>query len=377
MIYDVFISYSRKDTATADRICEALDRAGITYFIDRQGIAGGMEFPTVLAKAIRESELFLFLASENSYVSKFTINEITYAFNKKERNRIYPYIIDNSKLPDVMEFVFAGINWRTKREHPIESVLVPDLLRLLGRGERQTVNYSSQQTSKDLEFTVNGVSFKMIHVEGGTFQMGATPEQGSDTYDREKPVHSVTLSSYHIGETPVTQALWKAVMGDNPSWYKGDNLPVGNVSWEDCQEFIQKMNRLTGKIFRLTTEAEWEYAARGGKHLSPYKYAGSNSIDDVAWYNHNSGYETHSVKTKKPNALGIYDMSGNVYEWCQDWYGAYSGSAQTDPKGPASSLHRVVRGGSWGFMANACRVSSRLGFSPDHSGGDSGFRLAL
>lgn len=281
------------------------------------------------------------------------------------------------ELPDDLEFVFAGINWRTTREHPIESVLVPDLLRLLGREVQPTVNNDMQQTSQDREFTVNGVTFKMIYVEGGTFQMGATPEQGSEAFSYEKPVHSVTLSCYHIGETPVTQALWEAVMGSNPSKFKGDNLPVETVSWNDCQEFIQKLNQLTGKKFRLPTEAEWEYAARGGKHHSPYKYAGSNSIYEVAWYDDNSGFGTYPVKTKKPNALGIYDMSGNVWEWCQDWYGAYSGSAQTDPKGPASGSYRVPRGGSWCSSAGYCRVSTRNSSHPDDRNSIYGFRLSL
>ena len=276
-----------------------------------------------------------------------------------------------------LEFVFAGINWRTTREHPIESVLVPDLLRLLGREVQPTVNNDMQQTSQDCEFTVNGVTFKMIYVEGGTFQMGATPEQGSEAFSYEKPVHSVTLSSYHIGETPVTQALWTAVMGNNPSELKGDNLPVETVTWDDCQKFIQKLNQLTDKKFRLPTEVEWEYAARGGKHHSPYKYAGSNSLDEVAWYVGNSGGATHSVKTKKPNALGIYDMSGNVWEWCEDWYGAYSYSAQTDPKGPASGSYRVPRGGSWFIIAGSCRVSYRINRTPGYRYNNVGFRLAL
>lgn len=242
---------------------------------------------------------------------------------------------------------------------------------------RRKVDEERRFATSDCEFTVNGVSFKMINVEGGTFQMGATPEQGNFGWDAEKPVHSVTLSSYRIGDTPVTQALWKAVMGNNPSLFKGDNLPVEKVSWDDCQEFIQKLNRLTGKTFRLLTEAEWEYAARGGKHHSPYKYAGSNNINEVAWYDDNSGRETHPVKTKKPNALGIYDMSGNVREWCQDCFEHYSGSAQTDPKGPTSGSHRVLRGGSWNSGNSLCQVASR---SLDTNGNriiNSGFRLAL
>ena len=145
----------------------------------------------------------------------------------------------------------------------------------------------------------------------------------SEAYGDESPVHSVTLSSYYMGETEVTQALWKAVMGNNPSRFKGDNLPVENVSWNDCQEFIRKLKQKTGKNFRLPTEAEWEYAARGGKKSNGYKYSGSNNIGSVAWYDDNSSNQIHAVKGKRLNELGLYDMSGNVWEWCSDWYGQY------------------------------------------------------
>ncbi len=226
-------------------------------------------------------------------------------------------------------------------------------------------------------FTVKGVEFTMIAVEGGTFTMGATPEQGSDAEDWEKPTHQVTLSSYYIGETEVTQALWKAVMGESPSFYKGDNLPVEQVSWYDCQEFIKKLNVLTGRNFRLPTEAEWEYAARGGNKSSGYKYSGSNNITDVAWYINNSGSKTYPVKTKQANELGIYDMSGNVWEWCQDWYGKYISAAQTNPKGPTTGSSRVNRGGSWGSFARICRSSIRFNNYPDDRNYCLGFRLAL
>ena len=173
-------------------------------------------------------------------------------------------------------------------------------------------------------FYANGVSFEMVEVRGGTFRMGATSEQGSDACDWEKPVHSVTLSGYNIGKTEVTQELWQAVMGSNPSRFKGDNMPVECVSWDDCQEFIRKLNSLTSQNFRLPTEAEWEFACRGGNNSRGYKYSGSNYIDNVAWYDGNSGDKTHPVATKSPNELGIYDMSGNVWEWCNDWGGGYS-----------------------------------------------------
>ena len=224
---------------------------------------------------------------------------------------------------------------------------------------------------------MKGVEFTMIAVEGGTFTMGATPEQGSDAGSDEKPAHKVTLSDYHIGETEVTQALWQAVMGKKPSKYKGYNLPVEVVSWNDCQNFVKKLNSLTGRNFRLPTEAEWEYAAQGGNKSRGYKYSGSNNVDNVAWYRNNSGLKTHPVKTKQANELGIYDMSGNVYEWCQDWKGEYSSNAQANPKGPNWGPYPVIRGGCWDEIAWRCRSSFRSGDGPDNSHGDLGFRLVL
>ena len=209
--------------------------------------------------------------------------------------------------------------------------------------------------------------------------MGATSEQGSDADSDESPVHDVTLSSYYIGETEVTQELWEAVMGSNPSYFSGSQKPVENVSWNDCQEFITKLNELTGENFRLPTEAEWEYAARGGNKSKGYKYSGSNTIGNVAWYDDNSSSTTHDVKTKQANELGIYDMSGNVWEWCQDWYSStyYSSSPSNNPTGPTSGSDRVLRGGSWYDYSGSCRVSNRGSSIPGGVGGDCGFRLIL
>ena len=223
--------------------------------------------------------------------------------------------------------------------------------------------------------SVNGVTFNMIKVDGGTFIMGATKEQ-ENPWDRELPTHQVTLSTYYIGETEVTQALWKAVMGNNPSKYKGDNLPVETVSWDDCQKFVDKLNSLTGKRFRLPTEAEWEYAARGGNKSRHTQYCGSSNIDEVAWYERNSS-KTHPVKSKKANELGIYDMSGNVWEWCNDWYGGYQSYSQTNPTGPSKGEYRVLRGGSWGNFDWCVRVSFRYFNSPGTRNDNYGLRLAL
>ena len=212
---------------------------------------------------------------------------------------------------------------------------------------------------------LNGISTNMIFVQGGIFTMGCTSEQGSDCEDDEKPSHSVTLSNFYIGKYEVTQKQWKAVMGNNPSKFTGcDDCPVENVSWNDVQEFITKLNQLTGKVYRLPTEAEWEYAARGGNISKGYKFSGSNNIDYVAWYYVNSSSKTHSVGQKQPNELGIYDMSGNVWEWCSDWYKGYPNSTEVFNY---TNQARVVRGGCWFSRdcRSSCRSSSftgRIGF---------------
>ena len=235
---------------------------------------------------------------------------------------------------------------------------------------RQTASYSNHV------LRVGNVAYNMKRVEGGTFTMGATAEMSEPDSD-EKPTHQVTLSSYAIGETEVTQALWQAVMGNNPSYFKGDILPVESVSWDDCQTFINKLNKLTGQRFRLPTEAEWEFAARGGNRSNHTQYSGSSRLDDVAWYGDNSGDKTHPVKTKRANELGIYDMAGNVREWCQDWKGSYSSSSQSNPTGPGSGSGRVNRGGGWGIIARYCRSSYRGCNSTGSRYYNLGLRLAL
>ena len=262
-----------------------------------------------------------------------------------------------------------------KHESPVEEVnrLKPESSKCSHtRGVHHSV-----LSGEVLEFEVGTCSFKMIPVEAGTFTMGATPEM-TDPYDDEMPTHQVTITNnYYIGQTEVTQALWKAVMGSNPSYFRGDNRPVESVSWNDCQKFITKLNSLTGQKFRLPTEAEWEYAARGGKKSKGCQYSGSNNLDEVAWYTDNSSRQTHDVATKQPNELGVYDMSGNVWEWCQDWYGSYRSTSQTNPTGAKSGSDRVYRGGSWNSDARIYRSSSRGNISPGNADYGLGLRLVL
>ena len=212
---------------------------------------------------------------------------------------------------------------------------------------------------------LNGVSLELIAVPGGTFQMGS--EVGETD---EKPVHQVTVSAFAMGKYEVTQAQWQAVMGNNPSRFKGDDLPVEQVSWEEAQAFCRELSRMTGKSYRLPTEAEWEYACRAGTK-GPY----AGPLDEMAWYVDNSGRKTHPVGQKRPNAFGLYDMQGNVWEWCQDWYGAYKQSPTTNPQGASSGADRVIRGGSWYFTAAYCQSAIRFINAPDIRIYDLGFRL--
>ncbi|MEZ4967803.1 MAG: SUMF1/EgtB/PvdO family nonheme iron enzyme [Saprospiraceae bacterium] len=239
------------------------------------------------------------------------------------------------------------------------------------------------QTTHILPILISGtnLSVGMAHVEGGEFYMG---DEYGDLWDWCRPAHRVKVSDFYLSEHLVTQEAWAAVMGNNPSFYKGKQKPVEQVSWEDVQIFIKKLNEITGKYFRLPSEAEWEYAARGGPHKSPYRYAGSDKLKEVGWFASNSHGETKPVGLKAPNELGLYDMSGNVWEWCEDWYGGsdyYQECQRTglteDPAGPKSGSGRVHRGGGYFSDAWYCRVADRGNPAPSHRHPHIGFRLAL
>ena len=250
-----------------------------------------------------------------------------------------------------------------------------------GDGDDNNGDDDNGDAEEILDITVNGVTFNMILVKSGTFYMGAqkddpnAPNYDEEAWSREAPVHQVTLSDYYIAEAEVTQELWMAVMGSNPSHFEGAQRPVEQTTWYDCQSFINKLNQMTGMNFRFPTEAEWEFAARGGNDSNGYKYSGSDIIDDVAWYSAD-GKKTGDVMTKKPNELGIYDMSGNVMEWCSDAYGDYTSEHQTDPTGP-NGVDRVVRGGCCLSNATYCRVALRNFLHPGGASYGIGMRLAL
>ncbi|MBR7055223.1 MAG: formylglycine-generating enzyme family protein [Prevotella sp.] len=294
-------------------------------------------------------------------------------------------------IPLDINFRDHGIDGIESRRTYVLTILLPQT------DDAKSANDSEmdEASNSDKEvFTIKGVSFTMVRVEGGTFTMGATSEQGNDVYDDEKPAHEVTLSTFSIGETEVTQALWEAVMGA-PFPSLSPQKPIDLVSWGKCHEFIVNLNMITGMNFRLPTEAEWEYAARGGRMSKHYKYSGSNICGEVAWMWENSGDKplsgkwdpekvnnnhccVHSVKGKAPNELGLYDMSGNVWEWCEDWYGSdyYMSSPASNPKGPATGSKRVIRGGCWCDDPQDCRVSVRSSDTPGELSLFIGFRLA-
>lgn len=388
MKYDIFISCKSQDYEKAMPVYKWLVDKGYNPFFSPVSLkiaeiqGEPVVFGDEIDDALEEANNMIVFTSNADYVKTGYVKDEWRTFVEEQRagrkSGSLITILDGINIGDL------PIRLRTVQSFT-PSNYQEGIQRFLGNPPNPQTKYQDvsqpqpqpEPQKEKIPFTVDGVEFKMVFVEGGTFTMGATSEQGDDAYEYEYPTHSVTLSDYYIGETEVTQALWQAVMGRNPSVFKGDNLPVEKVSYEDVKTFITKLNEKTGKTFRLPTEAEWEYAARGGKKSRGYKYSGSNNIDNVAWYHENSNWKTHPVKTKQPNELGIYDMSGNVFEWCSDWYGDYTSKAQTDPQGPSSGSYRVYRGGSLLSDARDCRISTRGFDDPSFKLFKLGFRLAL
>ena len=432
MKYDVFISYSRKDTKIVDEFVGRLESEGFRVWIDRDGVESGDAFKRVIVNAIKESALFMFFSSESSNSSPWTTKEVSIAVHYEKP--IVPIKLDKTIYNEDLEFDLVNLDYIDYSDlamhQPLMEKLVRTLKSKLPRREEQEVtnvetktqpianesqivndsvtpaHTSSKETGKkgkkgfwivlgilavgalaafllsvlgsreeqleattmtfdDLTITANGISFTMKPIEGESFVMGGT---------EDNPAHEETINSFYMGETEVTQALWMAVMGGPPShnggWTVesglGDNYPAYEISWKEIQDFLRKLNGLTNRNFRLPTDAEWEFAARGGKKANGYMFAGSPRVEEVAWYNKNSGNLTHEVKQLKPNELGLYDMSGNVWEWCNDLY-----------EDDAKEEMYVLRGGGWNRNADRCQVTFRGQGGPYFRGNSHGFRLAM
>lgn len=464
--YDIFISYSRKDSEQVHEIANVLSGDGYRVWIDKDGIESGDAFKSVIVKAIKKSKVFLFFSSLTANESPWTVKEVNMAVYLKKI--VIPVKLDDADYNDSILFDLVGLDYVSYNIDPIQGLkdlrrslkkhlgdagvdvkkikeeiatfetdgqkLYADQRRVLDEiyarkkligettqkcpvcGALNEINalfcptcgwtYVPFQSKKMDERRLNTAKklwnsrgkaviadeetptqsmpqaimeliHDMVRVEGGTFEMGGTREQGEDAFEDEKPTHKVTLSTFSIGRYPITQDQWEAVMGNNPSHFKGEKLPVESVSWFDCQEFVKKLNEMTGRHFRLPTEAEWEYAARGGKKGKRYKYSGGNILMQVGWFNENSGGTSHDVGQKSPNELGLYDMSGNIWEWVQDWKGDFTSEEQINPTGPETGLERVCRGGGWNREIDRARVSYRGDDQPDLRYCSLGLRIAL
>lgn len=327
-----------------------------------------------VGKELQKKEGTIFIPSEDimDEIVMSLSNKVSHAFQEKKGDLSFVVfsnpIIQNSSnivkevcVEDFSSSIMKRIEWENMlKEVSKEQISISN--------QDDTPEEQNLLEENDLIIKVKDVSFKMIFVKGGTFTMGATYEQGSSAESRERPNHIVTLSNFFIGETVVTQALWTAIMGDNPSEYKGLNYPVQSITWYRSQEFINKLNSLSGYNFRLPTEAEWEFAARGGIKSRHFKYAGSNDINKVGWSNRKYREGPHPVGEKSPNELGLFDMSGNVHEWCNDWYGKYESSSQINPKGPTFGNKKVARGGWWNVSDSVSRVTCRRRWDPSSHG---------
>lgn len=367
--YDVFISYSRKDKEIAETVFDTLQKAGINAFIDK-GIVGGKDFLSEIANKIDASKLFLFLASKNLYEAHYAPDEVAYAKSHKPRETIYCYFIDDSVLPKMFDFAFAAINQRKMSDTPLNSAFVEEIRELLGK-ELPSHLKPSLISGEVFPVGIKDLSFDMVRVEGGQMMIGATTEQESDAESNEFPPHLVSLPTFYIGKVLVTQDLWEDVMGYNKShFHKGDpRFPAESLSFDEATEFACRLSKMTNIQFSLPTEEEWEYAARGGQKSQGFRYAGSDNLDEVAWYRKNSGRHTHPVGEKKPNELGLYDMCGNVWEWTQTPAHSYATNIEI------GGNMIIRRGGSWCHEAKNCRVSHR--HVSDHTKKTSGLGLRV
>lgn len=404
MKYNVFISYSRDDLRQVEPLVKDIERrANVKCWIDWNGIESGAQFEDVIIKAINSVDVVLFFVSESSINSEYAKMEVNYAFNTKKK--VVPIVLDGGQLRGWFLFKFGAIDYIDVSESRQYDKLIQNLQTWCGTTVQNEIPESKPQPeSRDVfnwkrwgiaamallalclgsmllfkhcfssheskyeivECSVGDVVFNMVKVPAGTFVMGG--------YDGDAAFHQVTISNdFLIGETEVTQDLWNAVMNENPSVTVGTKIPVNNVSWNDCIQFVRKLNDLTGEKYRMPTEAEWEYVAKFGD--KEYAYSGSDLPDQVAWYIENSGSHAHEPKLKSSNELGVYDMSGNLWEWCSDHYDVYNVNDSLNPKGPRQGTKRVRRGGSYNDNPRCCLVTFRSRNSEDVRKQNQGLRL--
>lgn len=393
----IFISYKREDKQRVFELKDYIEKeTKIPCWIDIDGIESDAQFANVIINAINQSEVFLFMYSHShtlitNYENDWSIREINFA--QRKGKRIVFINIDGTPLTDWFSLIFGTKQQVDGQSTKEMSKLVKDINQWLINDNRIiSPQYNifnldnSTRTPQKIEkkqFRLFGLSFNMIRIQRGSFFMGTvvpyTNQEVTIDFKEDIPgSHPVILTKdYYIGEVPVTQRFWSLVMNDNPSRFINDDNPVDSVSWNSCQDFIERLNFMMGVKFRLPSESEWEFAARGGIMSHNYRYSGSNKLEDVAWYKDNSHFTTHPVKEKRANELGLFDMSGNVWEWCIDYYSDFVRDVQYDPIGPPNGIHHVYKGGCW-CEDEDCRVTMRRAGLPDFSSyGGLGFRLAM
>lgn len=380
---EVFISYSTKDKEITEIVCSYLEQHHISCWVSYRDIVIGEPYAREIIRGIRETSIVVVLFSQHSNCSENVLNEIDQAV-RLERT-IIPFRIEKTEMSDEFKYYLSRRQWIDAHNNYKDELsnLLSCCKNALGKDELMNNDYMLRpQWAPYLSVKQKTMLQKLINdltqIEGGYFSMGASQEQLKEAYEWEKPVHKVVLSDFYMTKHLVTQEIWAAIMPFNPSINNTvPNLPVENVTWYECLEFIKTINEMTGLSFSLPTEAQWEFAARGGCKNKGLKFSGDNSIDKVAWYDKNSGKETHPVGEKESNELGLYDMSGNVWEWCSDWYDAYDIQVVTDPVGAVSGTRKVLRGGSANAVLGCCRVSYRIGRNIKYKDGFLGFRLTL
>lgn len=371
--YNVFISYSHLDGEIAKGICNALSDAGISCFFDDMSV-DNPDWLYKITDAIVNSRIFLYLGSRNTSIAKITPKELLLAINHKETSCIYCYFIEDHHLPIEIEFLLANVNQRKMSDHPVRTGLIPDIKNLLSIGFIPSKPIP-KIIGKSYTVSIGMLQLEMVRIEGGKLEIGATSEQTVYAETNEHPSHEILLPTFYISKFPITQNIWEYVMGYNKSHFrhKGDssfgNYPAEHLTYDEAQEFVKRLSNLTNIPFSIPAEEEWEYAARGGQKSKGYIYSGSDDIEDVAWYHDNSGRTTHPVGQKLPNELGLYDMSGNVWEWTETPAHSYGLHASS-----GGNVY-IRRGGSWCHEAKNCRVSRR--YPSDHSKKTSGLGLRV